>query len=349
VQQVNFGNRTAFRSVRQGILFGDKADTEKHWGGNICKALFLHYFLWWTHDIYTRSYMLHSNSIMSSTSSKFSPVVYSWIVFVSVFTTLIPQMSGASPHVTDNGHTRTYSILVPPPRDIEKYSKNYASLSKTDRWKIKMHGLRYSALHPEVWGIRRGDITLNKNLVSIKPFYYRPSESPHHTLSTIELEFSYPKVKRKVSSRGPETMSAVFDVGIAGTYVTGIPGSYPRIDKGYVIRFSSLPENLSGIYFKNRRSYYLLSAASKDLLKTGKIQKVRIAVSEKGVSVTLNGREFANIVQPGLRQGLVSLISDWHPVKLSHLKITGTVKSSSGEERQIVSSGLVKIPQKKSS
>lgn len=234
------------------------------------------------------------------------------------------------------------SNLSEPPFDPIDFGKSYKKLSSAERWKIKMNGLRFSALDPVVWGHLKVDTTENKNLVSIRPFYLRDSEKRGFKLTKARLRFAYKYRAHRQISLQPQTNASMLDIEIGGKYIPSVPPAPPAHDTAYVLRLSALPGIRSGLFFRNGINYSLVKRGKKKNIKTGKDYTLDLHIAGEEFTATLNGREILSYFKEKFGYGLFSLQSGWNPIYLSELQLKGTVDSS-----VVHYSGLLQVDDKK--
>jgi hypothetical protein len=234
------------------------------------------------------------------------------------------------------------SVLLRPGL-LSLYDQNFSKLPHRARWQIRIHGLRFSALHPLIWGQLRSERTLNRNIVPIRPLYLRISENPRYAVEKIELTFRYKPIKQGHIGDNPNLYDPQLDIGFGGQYERGLPGEAPFKNQGYLARFTAIPVLESGIYYRSREKLLLIRPAAFPHIRTGQRQKTVMIFDQKSVQIILNGKPYIKIQAKNLNRGLISLSSGWHPLKISTLKISGSVVQPNGSRTKVVQSGLVKL------
>lgn len=250
-----------------------------------------------------------------------------------------PDAAGAECRPRSEGE----SILMPP-ANLELYHRKFDKLSDSEQWRVRIHGIRYAALHPLVWGGRRSEKTENRRIVPIKTFFLRSSEDESYRLRGLDLRFRF-KAESDGGMLGTDSRDPVIEVGFGGAFQKGAPGDRPLIDQGYVLRLSAFPGIESGLYYRSQSKYALLVPAAAELarLEVGLDYKLALTVDREGASVLLNGRPLLSHRKPGMDRGLVSLLSSWHPITPRNLKVAG-ISEINGVREECLESGLIKLP-----
>lgn len=205
---------------------------------------------------------------------------------------------------------------------------------------IAIHGIRLAALHPLIWEVRRIDRTENRQIVPIRPFYFRASESPEFRLAEIDLRMSFKAAKKAHMLKFPEQKTAVLDIEFGGEYVKGLPGERDDRDSAYVARISASPQLASGIYYRSYDKFVLLVPIEPAQIESGRTYDVALKTDAGQMVLLLDGVEKARL-KGEYRRGLISLNVCWHPLTLEQLLIKGGIMRE-GKSLPFEDSGLVR-------
>lgn len=233
------------------------------------------------------------------------------------------------------------SVLLSAPKKLDLYTQPYSKLSESQRWKADIHGLRSAPLHPQWWEVRQVDRTENHRLVPMRPFFLRASEDPGFELTSLEVVVRFPEAGAKQMQQYPEQKTAMLDVEFGGVFLKGAPGDRDRRDAAYVVRLTTSPLFESGIFYRSHQRYLALALLPPGALAAGADRRVLLRTQPTATTLLLDGTEVARM--PGdHRRGLLSLCTDWHPLSLSELTVTGTLRQGSAQI-PFVASGLVEM------
>ncbi|MDC0357698.1 hypothetical protein OAO01_02705 [Oligoflexia bacterium] len=232
-------------------------------------------------------------------------------------------------------------FLAAVPKHLELYSKNTKSLSAKQRMDIKKYGLRFAALHPEVWGIRIGNLTDNRRFVPIRPYYLRAALDDSFRIKKISLNFQFRKTKKNAMKLAPHMYAPVFDITFAGVYKRGLPYERAAKEQSYVLRLSAFPALKSGIFFASHSKTIKVSKALPAIVATNRKHQLNLVFSDEKVEAYLNDAAFVTFRGSNLNRGLISLQTSWRPLTLSNLEIEGVVLKDEKSEPLLLS-GLVK-------
>jgi len=215
------------------------------------------------------------------------------------------------------------SILVPPPSDISAYDRKFSSLPVPTQMKLLIHGLRTAPLHPFIWGVNIIDATDSRNIVPMKRYFFRDSESQDFQLEKFHMEFAFKKTKIKSMKNSPRLMTPLLDIEFGGVYRREDGAESPAVDTSYVLRISASPLFQSGIWFRSRTKYLLLAPAGTPRVPSGKLLRLDVKASKEKTSVYLDNSPFAEL-SGDFRKGLLNLRTDWRPLSASVLEVHGT-------------------------
>ncbi len=255
----------------------------------------------------------------------------------------VPAMSQITPErepEAQSHFTAPPLTALSPPQSLQLYSKPYTSLSEVQQWRMRIHGLRYVMLHPKVWGERVIERTENRQIVPMKPFVLRSSESDSYRLRTVNMNLAFRKFMGAIAAKRPHDTDGLLEIGLAGELKPGEPGKLPLVDRGYVVRLSSVPSMPSGLYYRSLSTYELLQKAAVAPLALGKRSKLRLSVDSEGVLVMLDDTKFISFKGKDIDKGLVSLRSGWYPTIIKNLEIIGEV-SEAGNASTLVENGIL--------
>lgn len=231
---------------------------------------------------------------------------------------------------------KTESILLPVPGSFDLYERSYRSLAGKSRWKIRMHGLRNAPLHPATWGMRREHRTLSRNLVAMRPFYLRASEDPEFSIQSISTRFNFEAVTEEQINGSPERFTPLLDIGFAGTFAP-LEGDISA-DRTYYVRLSGSTRFPSGLYFRNHDSSTLIEELPP--VSSGSPVNVTLEFKDRSVSVGLNDHTARTFeLGQSTEKGYVYLHTDWHPLSMDKLVVSGTKNS-----QPVTFSGLIILP-----
>jgi len=232
------------------------------------------------------------------------------------------------------------SDLIPVPSDLAIYERPYERLSRRNQWQVMIHGLRNAPLDPKVWGVRLVDRSENRQLVPMRPFFLRASEKPDFLVDKISLSFRFESVGRGRMRREPSLHTPMLEIGFSGNYQKGAPGEKAVQDASYAVRLTPSPLFESGVYYRSFSKYVLVQNFNELSLNTGKEHQVEIIFSPGEMTLMLDGSELAKLSGEDYREGLISLHTDWHPLKISEINIKGSLRQN-GKVTEIIESGLL--------
>lgn len=235
---------------------------------------------------------------------------------------------------------RADSLLTPagesPPLD-----RTFSSFSPAEKSRFRLHGIRNTMLHPRLWGSLAREKTHNVRIVPIKRFFLRSSEDPSYRLKSLEATFRFSPVDKASILKSPHDFDPIFEVGFASHFLK-------TSESGFAVRISAFPPVASGIVeYHDGKSSFLVEASPKNV-GAYQAHELRIEFQERKVSVVLDKQPFADFSFPegatatDLRKGMLSLLSSWHPVYISALRIQGSVQKN-GEEQVLEESGLIEM------
>lgn len=237
-------------------------------------------------------------------------------LFVSTILVLLNSAEGAL--------TEERSILVPPPSNASVYEQKFSSLPVPVRMRLLIHGLRTAPLHPTIWGENVIDETDSRNIIPMKRYYFRDSESENFRLEQVTFDFTFEKTKVKSMKNSPCLMTPLLDIEFGGVYEREDAAERPSADRSYVVRISASPLFQSGIWFRSRTDYILLAPGRDVRVPTGEPLHLDMKVSGEKTSVFLGDSLFAEI--PGdFRKGLLNLRTDWRPLSASLLQVKASL------------------------
>ncbi|MCB0324495.1 MAG: hypothetical protein KDD69_13025 [Bdellovibrionales bacterium] len=240
------------------------------------------------------------------------------------------------------------SALQAPPTDRSIYDRDPRSLTKKERWKIRLHGLRVAALDPNVWAMRRIDRTDNRRLIPIRPYYLRASEDPTFRLTEILMTLRFDSASSHNIEQAPATHSPVFEIGFGGKFVMGLPGERPAEDSGYAVRLSASPLVQNGLVYHSHANSVLLQEGSPETtIEAGQAYRLRLTVGAREAVLYVNEKPYFRYRSTGeqeLQAGLVSLVGDWLPVTVTDLTVRGE-RLINGVRENFSESGLVSLEQ----
>jgi hypothetical protein len=263
-------------------------------------------------------------------------------VFAALLCLPIPSIGIASAatqdRLTEKNSVEAESNLIPP-SNLPLYEKPFSSLTEREQWRIRIHGLRDAMLHPSVWGTLKSEQTENRQIVPMKRFFLRSSESPAYRMQTFVLGFNFRKIGPGMIERFPRDNDPLIEIGLGGAFERGEPSGRPLVDRSYVLRISGIPSIPSGLYYRSLSKYVLVSAAAQPLIEAGKRYQLEVSTTAKRLVVTINGARFVDESVKNLDRGLVSVRSGWCPLKVSKLEVAGRDPKGSQKE-----SGLLVPP-----
>lgn len=233
-------------------------------------------------------------------------------------------------------------ILLAPPTTTQLaiYERPISSLSRNEKMRIKIHGLRLAPLHPLVWGTLARERTDNRNLVPIKRFFLRDSTDPNFRLSELTVNFHFKPVDPRYMAQMPHQKDPVFEIGFGGRFSEKSISDPPIEDTANILRLSAFPRLRSGFFCRKHERYSELSQSSPALVEVKQSYQLKLKVNSNSASAFLNGELFSEIQGAELDHGLVSLQTSWHPVLVDSLSISGAVVRS-GKRESISLSGLI--------
>ncbi|MCO6430300.1 MAG: hypothetical protein J5J00_05515 [Deltaproteobacteria bacterium] len=237
---------------------------------------------------------------------------------------------------------RSEELLLLPPGPLERYNKDVNKLSESERWRIMIHGLRMAPLHPEHWGIRRTERTENRRLVPMRPFVLRQSTDPHFFFEEISFRAKFVNVNERQMLKHPHAKDPVFDIFFGSEYEQS-KGQIVT-DRGYLLRLTAFPGFKSGIYYQSLGKLEPIQLLPQALLSTREEYHVAIYGRSDTVSVHINGSEAATVKRNSINKGIVALMTGWHPVGLSDLKVLGRILRDDGQMQTVNVSGLITLP-----
>lgn len=223
------------------------------------------------------------------------------------------------------------SILLPP-QNRELYERPFEELSSAQVRKIRVHGLRNAALHPDFWSPLKVDRTINRVITPMRRFYLRHSEDPNFRLHEIWARFAFASVTEEQMEEKPHARDPVLDIGFAEEFV---PGAFnrpePKVDRGYVLRLSAFPQLHSGIYYRSRETLRLVAPAQVRTLQSGTEYQLRAFFRDSSVTVMLNDSPLVSYSEAGLKRGLISLTTGWRPLQMEELSVAGSIDQTQRE------------------
>ncbi len=223
-------------------------------------------------------------------------------------------------------YSEEHSILIPPPSKASAYEQRFSTLPVPVRMRLLIHGLRTAPLHPAVWGANVIDATDSRNIIPMKRYYFRDSESEGFRLEQLTVNFTFEKTKVKSMKNSPCLMTPLLDIEFGGVYVREDGAERPSTDRSYVVRISASPLFPSGIWFRSRTKYILLAPGNKSRVPSGEPLRVGLKASPEKTAVFLGESLFAQL--PGdFRKGLLSLRTDWRPLSASSLQVKGSLNN----------------------
>lgn len=230
------------------------------------------------------------------------------------------------------GNVQAESILTPFV-DSPVYSKKFSDLSSREQAKVKLHGIRSTMLHPKFWGTLQREKTYNVRITPMKRYFLRASESPTYRPNRLHCQFRFAPVDRAKILKSPHEFDPLFEIGFGVDPTSGK-------EKGYGLRVSAYPLLPSALLkIENSRSS-VLAAAHPPSLGAYQTYTLDVEFSNSRLLARLNGADFLDVPLEGPKNGMISLISSWHPVYISDLEIHGTVIEG-GQEISRVDSGLL--------
>ncbi len=216
------------------------------------------------------------------------------------------------------------SVLVPPIYSKKLYNSDFKSLKRDLQWRILIHGIRNVALHPEVWGVRHKDRTINRALIPMRPFFLRDSEKNYFRLREIFIKLKFKKTSDYNARVAPERYTGLLDIGFNQEFNKGEPGNVPDRDEGYVFRVSASPALKPGFYYRVRQKYLKLSEKiGKGIFLTNKVFSIKLIVKKNEAKFYKNEKLLESITGTNLDKGLVSINTDWLPAYIEELKVKG--------------------------
>lgn len=240
------------------------------------------------------------------------------------------------------------SILQPLPPEVvlNLYSMPLDALTDSQKWRIKIHGLRLTPLHPAVWGALNREQTDNRHLVPIKRYLLRDSEESGYEFEEISVSFRFKQESERYMIRMPHQKDPVFEIGFGGEFAEDSIADAPKRDRFYALRFSSFPRLESGLFLRDQESFTKLAPIAQKQLTVGVDYRVSIKCRGNKLSTDLNGQPAVTWQSPAenhLCRGLLYLQTSWHPVFVKELIIRGS--QVNGAARQPVShSGILPNP-----
>jgi len=232
------------------------------------------------------------------------------------------------------------SDLIPVPSDLSIYERSYQKLSRRNQWQVMIHGLRNAPLDPKIWGVRLVDRSENRQLVPMRPLFFRASENPGFLVDKISLTFRFEPVGRGRMRREPSLHTPLLEIGFGGDYKKGAPGEKAVHDTSYAVRLTPSPLFDSGIYYRSFSKYVPVQSIDEMIVRTGKEHRIELIFSSDGMTLILDGEEMAMLSGGDYRRGLISLHTDWHPLKMSELNIEGFL-TQDGKANELFESGLL--------
>ncbi len=223
--------------------------------------------------------------------------------------------------------------LIYPRIKPERYNQEFSSLNKKQRWRMRIHGLRNAALHPDVWAVRRRDKTDNRALIPIRTFYLKESENPEFKANKIVIKFRFDNTSEEKMLTQPHLHDPVLDVSFGGEYIPAIKGNIPERDRSYVLRLTAFPFLQSGIYYRSQLKYKKLTSI--DRVNVGEVYKLTIQFSDSEAIVKLNDKEISRFKDKNINSGLVGLASGWHTTQIRELRVAGNNFDASGLLTQV--------------
>ena len=224
----------------------------------------------------------------------------------------------------------------------EIYAKPIEVLSKAERWKVRLHGLRGAPLHPKFWQAALADRTHSRQIVPIRSFYFVPSLEPGFNVNKALFKMRFKKRSAVEMAGSPQTYDPVFEVRFAGEVVEGVSGERPLIDRTYFLRFSAFSELDSGLFFRSRLKSVKIADARAPHLEVGKEYRIEIIFRENVVRVQINNEPWVLGHGQNLSSGLFALIASWHPIIISQIQIKGETLDG-GQRLAFSESGLVPL------
>lgn len=234
-----------------------------------------------------------------------------------------------------------------PPVNLDLYEREPFSLNQSETWKVLIHGIRMSPLHPAEWGQLRSERTMNRRLIPIRPLYLRASDKNEFHLSKISFRFRFAPVNKKQLRKMPHSSAPILDLGFGGRVELDSTGTVELVDNGYVLRLSGFPETPSGFLYRVRQQSRSLQAFASSTISTGEFHTVSLSIKGDTALVMLDSRKLGSITGGNYRLGLVSLLTDWHPIYMKELSIEGSELDENGVRQRRTYSGLVDFPAKK--
>ena len=241
----------------------------------------------------------------------------------------------------DFAQQKRQTVLYTPEAELPLYNKAYSELTKRQRWRRKIHGLRMTALNPKIWTIRNYDRTENRVLIPIRPFFLKASEDESYRLRRISFDFRFSPASKLQMRQNSSQYAPMLDIGIAGAFVLGTHGTRPILDRGYLLRLSAFEELESGLRFRSHRSSVLVHKAAFPIFNTDQLYSFDLEVSDSSLMLHIDGNQFISYTGKNLDTGLISLTNDWHPIYITNLKVEGFLLDENSEKQIHQVSGLV--------
>ena len=232
---------------------------------------------------------------------------------------------------------------IPAPQILDLYNRPFNSLTEREQWRIRIHGLRLSPLHPEIWGALKRERTENRQLVPIKRYFLRDSESADFKLNEIKVKFKFKAEGARYMAKMPHQKDPVFEIGFGGVFREHALVELPDEDLATVLRLSAFQPLGSGFYERRIERMTEVAPATPKLLAVGTSYEVRLICGARGVQVWLDGQPISQITRADACRGLVHLQTSWHPVYVEDLQIIGETDDAKNTRRtsRVVYSGLV--------
>jgi len=229
-------------------------------------------------------------------------------------------------------------LPVPAADFLALYERPFDSLTESQQWRIRIHGVRLAPLHPAIWGGLRREKTDNRRLVPIKRFFLRASADPDFILSEARIRFAFRPANPRYMAKMPHQKDPVFEIGFGGRFDEARLIDPPLVDRFYALRLSAFERVRSGLFIRDQEEFEPRELTMPPRLEVGRPYTVLLQRDSSGVRIFLDGDEIARLADKDAARGLIYLQTSWHPINLTELTITGDTRS----KRQTYS-GLVEL------
>lgn len=229
-------------------------------------------------------------------------------------------------------------LPLPAAELLALYERPFTSLTESQQWRIRIHGVRLTPLHPVVWGALRRERTDNRRLVPIKRFFLRASAESDFALSEARIHFAFRPANPRYMAKMPHQKDPVFEIGFGGRFAEERLIDPPLMDRFYALRLSAFERVRSGLFIRDQEEFEPRDLTMAPRLEVGRPYTVLLQGDSSGVRILLDGHEIARLPDESAARGLIYLQTSWHPITLTELTITGDTRG----KRQTYS-GLVRI------